>query len=62
MNKENQHSIMVVDDDLVTLKYFQGMFRKMPYTVFYAKNGQEAITKAKSRQSIWLSSTLKCRL
>ncbi|MCA9735019.1 MAG: response regulator [Deferribacteres bacterium] len=49
MNKENQHSIMVVDDDLVTLKYFQGMFRKMPYTVFYAKNGQEAITKAKKQ-------------
>ncbi|KAA3612060.1 MAG: response regulator [Calditrichaeota bacterium] len=50
MQSKDKNTIIVADDDLVTLKYFQGMFRKMPYTVFYAKNGQEAILKAKKHK------------
>lgn len=50
MSNKDKNTILIVDDDLVTLKYFQGMFRKMPYTIIYAKNGKEAISKARKHK------------
>jgi len=47
MTKGTTNAILVADDDRVTLKVFQGIFRRTPYKVYFAKNGVEAIAKAK---------------
>ncbi len=45
-SEKRQSSILVVDDDRVTLKYMQGVLSSMPFKVYYAQSGAEALARA----------------
>ena len=46
MANKQQHAILVVDDDRVTLKYMQGVLSSMPCKIYFAQSGREALARA----------------
>ena len=51
-NNENLGSILIAEDEPINFMLLQKMLEKTKYAIIWAKNGEEAVQKAKTEESI----------